>query len=178
MALVAPNTELACCTKLPRLFRGGEQPEFETYVPVQKEMREWRNGKRKIVDRVLCSCYVFVRCTEPVRKRIKERANFIHCFLKNRAMDKNEYGLSPFASIPDSQMRQLQQMVGDAETPVTIDTSRLRLGSKVRVKSGRLMGLEGFLHCEPGHKSCLAIRINILGYAKVEVPLELLELVE
>ncbi|MBO4963864.1 MAG: hypothetical protein J6C65_02870 [Prevotella sp.] len=77
--------------------------------------------------------------------------------------------------IPHSQMLDFQRMVGDAETPVSIDTSRLKVGSKVRVKSGRLAGIEGYLVQEPKGKAKLAIRINMLGYATTEFPIELLE---
>lgn len=69
-------------------------------------------------------------------------------------------------------------MVGDAETPVTIDTSRLKIDSKVRVKNGRLIGIEGYLVKEPKEKTKLAICINMLGYATTEIPIELLEEVE
>lgn len=72
-------------------------------------------------------------------------------------------------------MLDFQRMVGDAETPVTIDTSRLKIGSKVHVKNGRLAGMEGYLVREPKGKSKLAIRINMLGYATTEIPIELLE---
>ena len=33
-------------------------------------------------------------------------------------------------------------MVGDAETPVTFDATRLKVDGKVRIKSGRLEGRE------------------------------------
>ena len=70
------------------------------------------------------------------------------------------------------------RMVGDAETPVTIDTSRLRVGSRVRIKTGRLAGLESNLCREPGCSKMLALRIDFLGFAKMECPLEILELLE
>lgn len=88
---------------------------------------------------------------------------------------KNKYGRADFAMIPHSQMLDFQRMVGDAKTPVTIDTSRLQIGSKVRVKSGRLEGMEGYLVRDPKGKNKLAIRINMLGYATTEFPIELLE---
>lgn len=72
-------------------------------------------------------------------------------------------------------MLDFQRMVGDAETPVSVDASRLKVGSRVRVKSGRLAGLEGYLVKEPRGKSKLALRINMLGYAMTEVPIELVE---
>ena len=75
-------------------------------------------------------------------------------------------------------MEDFMRMVGDAETPVTIDTSRLRVGSKVRVKSGCFKDMYGYLMREPNGSTQLAIRIDFLGYAKIDFPAALLELVE
>lgn len=95
----------------------------------------------------------------------------------DRARTKKS-GIADFACVPHSQMFDFMRMVGDAETPVTIDTSHLHVGSKVRVKMGRLAGLEGCLVEEPNGATKLAIRVDFLGYAKVELPVEVLESVE
>lgn len=149
--------------------------DFEAYVPIQRELHEWPStGKRHWVDRRICPCYLFIHCTNAVRYKIACQAKFILHFVMDRSR-RDKYGNADFAMIPHSQMLDFQRMVGDAETPVTIDTSRLQVGSKVRVKSGRLAGMEGFLAKEPKGKSKLAIRINMLGYATTELPIELLE---
>ena len=85
---------------------------------------------------------------------------------------------SDFARIPLDQMDTFRRMVGDAEHAVSIDPSKLHLGSKVRVKSGRLAGIEGQLYREPNGSTMIAIVINFLGCAKTEYPIELLDLVE
>lgn len=160
------------------MFESHENVRLETYVPVQRELHEWPStGKRHWVNRRLCPCYLFIRCNKEVRYTIACKAKFILHFV----MDKSrcgKYGKADFAMIPHSQMLEFQRMVGDAETPVTIDTSRLRIGSKIRVKSGRLAGLEGWLVQEPKGKPRLAIRINMFGYASTEIPIELLEQVD
>lgn len=180
IAIVAHNTEKACCRKLIELFTldGGDFPDFETYVPSQRELRIWRNGRRKKVDRILIPTFLFIRCTETTRKTIKSRAAFIKSFMKDRAGQTDAFGMHPFAFIPDRQMLDLQRMVGDAETPVTIDPRRLHVGAKVRVKGGRLKGLEGNILREPGGSTSLVLGIHILGYAKVEMPLDMLESIE
>lgn len=98
--------------------------------------------------------------------------------MKDPAGRHNEYGVCPFAYIPENQMLNLKRMVGDAEMPVTIDPRRLRLGARVRVKGGRLKGLEGNVLREPNGKTSIVLGIDFLGCAKTEVPLELLEMVE
>ena len=175
IAVVTPNTETACRDKLEKLFANNKDVEFETYVPIQRELHEWPStGKRHWVDRKICPCYLFIRCSRDVRYTIACQAKFILHFVMDRSR-QNKYGKADVAMIPHSQMLDFQRMVGDAETPVTIDTSRLKVGSTVRVKSGRLAGMEGYIIQEPKGKSKLAIRINMLGYATTEFPIELLE---
>ncbi|MDO4180710.1 MAG: transcription termination/antitermination NusG family protein [Bacteroidales bacterium] len=180
IAIVAHNTEKSCCRKLEELFtiEGKKTLDFETYVPSQKELRIWRNGRRKKVDRILIPTFLFIRCTEDTRKAIKIHAVFIKHFMKDPAGQTDAFGMYPFAFIPEHQMLNLQRMVGDAETPVTIDPRRLYVGVRVRVKGGRLKGLEGNILREPSGSTSLVLGIHILGYAKVEMPLELLEVME
>ena len=185
VAIVTPNTEKTARENLSVLIedwkksRTVEETEPVTaYVPIQKEVHIWPStGKRVVVDKVLGPCYLFVRCRNTLRYRIACHAKFILHFLMNRAT-KLDSGRSDFARIPDEQMETFMRMVGDAETPVTIDTSCLRVGSRVRIKTGRLAGLEGNLYREPDGSTMLALRVDFLGYAKMECPLEILELVE
>lgn len=175
IAVVTPNTEKTCRDRLKILFEKNRNIEFESYVPIQRELHEWPStGKRHWVDRVICPCYLFIHCSSEVRYTIACQAKFILHFVMDR-MRRNKFGKADFAMIPHSQMLDFQRMVGDAEMPVSIDTSRLKVGSKVRVKSGRLAGLEGYLVKEPKGKTKLAIRIDMLGYASTEFPIELLE---
>lgn len=175
IAVVTPNTETACKNKLEKLFANNKDIKFESYVPIQRELHEWPStGKRHWVDRKICPCYLFIHCSRDVRYTIACQAKFILHFVMDRAR-RDKFGKADFAMIPHSQMLDFQRMVGDAETPVSIDASRLKVGSKVRVKSGRLAGIEGYLVQKPKGKAKLAIRINILGYATTEFPIELLE---
>lgn len=177
VALVMHNTEKACAAKVATLFQQQDagSPYVETYIPIQKEKRVWRNGRKKEVERVLCPCYLFIRCTEDTRKRIKASAPFINSFIKDRAMPANAYGQTPFAHIPDKQMQSFMRMVRYAESQVTIDTSALKAGDRVRVNGGPLKGMEGYLLAEPSGGTSLAIRIDILGSAKVDMPIAQLE---
>lgn len=175
IAVVTPNTETACRDKLKKQFEKNKDMDFESYVPIQRELHEWPStGKRHWVDRKICPCYLFIQCDRDTRYTISCQAKFILHFVMDRTR-RDKFGKADFAMIPHKQMLDFQRMVGDAETPVSIDATRLKVGSKVRVKSGRLAGLEGFLAQEPNGKTKLAIRINMLGYATTEIPIELLE---
>ena len=189
IAVVTPNTEKSCRDKLDKLFETlnkekkydeseDEDKKVISYVPIQRELHEWpSNGKRVWVDKVICPCYVFIRCSDKDRYEIACKAKFILHFLMDRAR-KDKEGRSDFARIPPDQMDTFRRMVGGGDTPVSIDPGKLHLGSKVRVKSGRLAGMEGQLYREPNGSTSIAIVINILGCAKTEYPIELLELVE
>lgn len=187
IAVVTPNTEKASREKLDKLIDDlnkekkyneskDERKRVVSYVPIQREMHEWpSNGRRVIVDRVICPCYIFIRCSDADRYLIACRAKFIHHFLMDRARIVKD-GRNDFARIPHDQMEAFQRMVGDGETHVTIDPTKLHLGTKVRVKSGRLAGMEGYLYREPNGSNMIAITINFLGSARTEYPIELLEL--
>ena len=122
VAVVKNNTEKAV---LERMLKLG----YECYVPIQKEIRIWRNGKRAIVDRVVIPSLVFIHCTEAVRRDVVSLP-FIIRFLTNRAGSSPEGLNKPLAIIPDSQIRTLQFMVGNSDTPVTFTPCIYRQGDK------------------------------------------------
>ena len=138
IAVVTPNTEKASREKLDKLIDDlnkekkyneskDERKRVVSYVPIQREMHEWpSNGRRVIVDRVICPCYIFIRCSDADRYRIACRAKFIHHFLMDRARIVKD-GRNDFARIPHDQMEAFQRMVGDGETHVTIDPTKLHL---------------------------------------------------
>ena len=189
IAVVTPNTEKASREKLEKLIADlnkekkynesvDEKKRVISYVPIQREMHEWPStGKRVWVDRVICPCYVFIRCSDADRYYIACRAKFIHHFLMDRARISKD-GRNDFARIPHPQMLNFIRMVGDGDSPITIDPTRLRAGSKVRIKTGRLRGIEAFLEESPNGTTSIALRVNFLGYAKMNCPIELLELIE
>ena len=189
IAVVTPNTEKSCRDKLDKLFeilnKEKKYDESEdddrkviSYVPIQRELHEWKStGKRVWVDKVLCPCYVFIRCSDEDRYDIACRAKFILHFMMDRAR-KTKEGRNDFARIPSEQMDAFRRMVGDAENPVTIDPSKLHLGSKVRVKTGRFAGMKGNLYREPNGSTSIAVVVDFLGCARTEYPIEMLDLVE
>ena len=128
------------------------------------------------VTEVLTPCYLFIWCTESTRYKLACEANFILHFLMNRA-SKTESGKNDFARIPTHQMESFKRMVEEAEKAVIIDPNRIRLGDRVRIKTGRLAGLEGNICKKPDGTTMLALRVDFLGYAKMECSAKNLELV-
>ena len=185
VAVVTPNTETACIKKLKTLITVlsknniiDSAEEVTSYVPTQNVLRvQPSTGRRVQVKHVLTPCYLFIRCTDSTRYQLACNASFILHFLMNRAK-KTDSGKSDYARIPDVQMENFMRMVEDAENAVVIDPSRLHLGDKVRIKTGRLAGLEGNISKEPDGSTMLALRVDFLGYAKMQCPLDILELVK
>ena len=185
VAIVTPNTEKKVIERMDDLVQYWKKQEIldetETvtaYVPIQKEVR-YRPGTRKRVEveEVLTSCYIFIRCSKAIRYKIASEAKFILHFLMNSAT-KTESGSRDFARIPDEQMENFMRMVGDAENEVTIDPTRIHVGDRVRIKTGKLAGLEANICKEPDGRTLLALRVDFLGYAKMECPIANLELVK
>ena len=185
VAIVTPNTEKKAVERMDDLVQYCKKQEIldetETvtaYVPIQKKVR-YRPGTRKRVEveEVLTSCYIFIRCSKAIRYKIASEAKFILHFLMNSAT-KTESGSRDFARIPDEQMENFMRMVGDAENEVTIDPTRIHVGDRVRIKTGKLAGLEANICKEPDGRTLLALRVDFLGYAKMECPIANLELVK
>ena len=185
VAIVTPNTEKKAVERMDDLITYWKENEIvnqaETvtaYVPIQKKVR-YRPGTRKRVEveEVLTSCYIFIRCSKAIRYKIASEAKFILHFLMNSAT-KTESGSRDFARIPDEQMENFMRMVGDAENEVTIDPTRIHVGDRVRIKTGKLAGLEANICKEPDGRTLLALRVDFLGYAKMECPIANLELVK
>ena len=185
VAIVTPNTEKKAVERMDDLVQYWKKQEIldetETvtaYVPIQKKVR-YRPGTRKRVEveEVLTSCYIFIRCSKAIRYKIASEAKFILHFMMNSAT-KTESGSRDFARIPDEQMENFMRMVGDAENEVTIDPTRIHVGDRVRIKTGKLAGLEANICKEPDGRTLLALRVDFLGYAKMECPIANLELVK
>lgn len=185
IAIVTPNTEKECAKKVKKLIGAKDLDEIynaankvNAYVPIQRELHEWPSiKKRKWVDRVLCPCYLFIQCSEKDRYDLACRAKFILRFLTDRART-DETGVRGFARIPHAQMENFMRMIGDAKNPITIEASQLHKGTKVRVKTGCMAGIEGYISREPNGAVKLAIHIDYLGCAKMEFPIEDLDIVE
>ena len=84
----------------------------------------------------------------------------------------------PLAIIPDSQIRTLQFMVGNSDTPVTFTPCIYRQGDKIRVIRGNLKGLEGEVQVVDDRHSELSVVIGLLGSAKLTIDTVDVELIK
>lgn len=133
---------------------------IESFLPLQDEIHQW-SDRRKKVQRIIIPMCIFVRVAYSERLQILQLPS-VNRFMVFR-------GDSTPAIIPDYQMERFKFMLDYSEQAVEICHEYLQPGEKVRVVKGALTGLDGEL-ITVGGKNKIAVRIDILGTALVEVP--------
>lgn len=141
---------------------------IDSFVPVQQQVHQW-SDRRKVVDTVLLPMMVFVHC-DP-----KERMEVLSLSTVSRYMVMR--GESSPAIIPDAQMARFRFMLDYSAESVCMNSSPLARGEEVRVIKGPLAGLVGELVTLDG-KSKIAVRLNMLGCACVDMPIGYVESVK
>jgi len=138
---------------------------IENFLPIQQEVRQW-SDRRKVIDRVLIPMMIFVHVDSQEQKEVLALSSISRYMVLR--------GESVPAVIPDQQMKQFKFMLDYSEETIGMNTSPLAPGEKVRVVKGALRGLEGEL-VEMNGKSKVAVRLNRLGYAYVDMPVGYVE---
>lgn len=138
---------------------------IEHFVPVQQEIHQW-SDRRKMVESVLLPMMVFVHA-DP-----KERKEVLSFSTVSRYMVLR--GESTPAVIPDEQMARFRFMLDYSEEAICMSSSPLSRGEEVRVIKGPLTGLVGEL-VTVGGKSKVAVRLDLLGCACVDMPMGYVE---
>ena len=160
-AVVNANAERSVARQLEALG-------YETFVPVQRERREGRDGRRRTVECVLIGGVVFVRCTE--RQRLAEvvRLSGIKRFVTDRAR-LNAYGRHLVAEIPDDQIEAFRLFLERTRKPVAMESVPYVLGEKVRVVEGDFKGLSGHVVRLPGGDVDVVLCVGALGCARLTI---------
>ncbi len=152
-ALVQMNTEKKVSTQLNKLG-------FENYVPTQTEIHHWSDRKKKI-DRIIIPMVVFVFLNAEEEVQLK-KYSFIYKILSYPGQKKA-------AIIPNEQIERLKFMLKNADSKVELNDKLFEVGGKVQIVRGPLKNLEGELCYFNSNKPMVAIRIECLGYACVNV---------
>lgn len=151
----------SCCEKRTaiRLEKAG----YETYVPIQQEIHQWSDRKKK-VGRLIMPMVVFVRATVREEEWLREQTYIFKLLaFPGSNEDKRKFA----TAIPDYQIERLKFLLKNAETDVELENT-FKVGDTVRIISGPLKGLEGSITSEKG-KTKFFIAIDFLGCASVEV---------
>lgn len=137
----------------------------ECYLPVQSEIRQW-SDRRKKVDRLVIPMLIFVHVT-PQERSLPLTLQAVSRYMVLR-------GESTPAVIPEEQMSRFRFMLDYSAEAVEICSTPLATGDAVKVIKGPLAGLEGELMTIDG-KSKVAIRLDLLGCAHVDMPIGFVE---
>lgn len=154
-ALVQMNCERKSAEKLSKLG-------ISNFVPIQEEIHQW-SDRRKKITRVVIPMVVFVRVDEIERNLVRD-LSFIYKLITYP-------GQSQPAIIPDSQISQLQFMVDNSKDQIVFKGSSLCIGDTIQVIRGPLKGLTGSVCQTEDKKLMVAVRLDFLGYACVNIPI-------
>ena len=154
-ALVQMNCERKSAEKLSKLG-------ISNYVPMQEEIHQW-SDRRKKITRVVIPMVVFVRVDEIERNLVRD-LSFIYKLITYP-------GQSQPAIIPDSQISRLQFMVDNSKDQIVFKESSLCIGDTIQVIRGPLKGLTGSVCQTEDKKLMVAVRLDFLGYACVNIPI-------
>lgn len=133
---------------------------IENFLPIQREVHQW-SDRRKVVDRVILPMMIFVYVDRHEQKQVLT-LSAISRYMVLR-------GESTPAVIPDRQMSRFKFMLDYSDETISMNTSPLAPGERIRVIKGPLTGLEGELVNVNG-KSKVAVRLTMLGCACVDMP--------
>ena len=138
------------------------------FLPAQMELRTW-SDRVKEVEQVLIPMMIFVYVNRIEQIEVLKQPSVIRYVVL-----RNEH--RP-AIIPDRQMDRFRFLLEHAEKTVSFSSDLLTEGQLVRVMKGPLAGLEGEVVMVQG-KSRVAVQIDHLGYAIVEIEQEMVRPIE
>jgi len=142
------------------------QKGIETYLPVQKKLRQW-SDRKKLVEMPLLPGYLFVHITRKEYDATLQTDHVI-CYvtLNGKA--------SP---VREEEINTLKQLLQQEEIQVELTREDLEPGQQVEVIAGPLMGMKGELIRLKG-KKMVGIRIQQIQYTiSVEVPIDQLAII-
>lgn len=160
VAIVNSRHEKAISAKLDAMG-------IENYVALQKEMHLWKNGRRRLIDRIVIPAIIFIRCSEQRRRSIVALP-YINRFMVNRSSGRDSLS-RPVAVIPDAEIDKLKFMLGQSDSKVDFEPTVYRVSDTVRVIRGSLRGLVGEIAETPDGRHSLRVAIAQLGCAILSI---------
>lgn len=169
VAIVKHNSEKKISEQLSKMG-------IVNYLPIQKEIRVWRNGRKAKVDRMVIPSTIFIHCTELKRREIVSLP-FIYRFMTNSAATSSDSLSKPVAVVPDHEIDRLKFMLNQSDIQISISSKPFKSGDKVRIIRGELMGLEGEVMDMKNAKSEMIVALDCFGCARLSIDTANLELI-
>lgn len=106
---------------------------IETFLPLQKRMKQW-SDRKKLVEEPLLRSYIFVRITEKDYFRVLGTPGVVrYVSFEGKA-----------APIPDRQIDTLKMLIGE-QVNIEVLEQDISPGEKVEIELGTMRGFEGEL---------------------------------
>lgn len=135
---------------------------IECWLPTQKVKKKW-SDRVKIADVLVITKTVFVHCTDAQRKKDTFAPASLAYMIDRTSHEP--------AIIPDNQMETFQRLLAQSDVPVEFTEDLLQPGTEVEVMAGAFAGMNAEL-LQIKNKDRVIIRIDCLGTAVLEIPLE------
>jgi len=126
-----------------------DEKGIEYYCPLNKVIKQWSDRKKVVLEPVFKS-YVFVKVSEEKKwelKKINGILNFVHWLGKP-------------AHIREEEINTIRKFLNEFVN-VQIETSQLKVNSKVRIKQGLLMNYNGIILEVSGNRA--KVKIESMG---------------
>ncbi len=147
-----------------KVTRDLDARNIEAYIPLIKTMRQW-SDRKKLVELPLLSGYVFVRTDLQQNDKVAQTPGVVG-FIKSEGK---------IAVIRDAEINQLKQLVDLGyhleANPVEREYKK---GDKVKITSGVLKGIEGYVIESKENRQIEVILENIGQSIKVRLPKEIM----
>lgn len=132
---------------------------LETYLPIQKQTRQWTDRKKKL-DIVVIPMVIFVYVDDSTPNTSLTHPLIIRPFTMP--------GCKEIATIPPAQIETLKYILGQSDYPVQFDPTTFHIKDKVRVTRGPLIGLTGEVISHDSDSLELTVNIG-LGTARLNI---------
>lgn len=132
----------------------------ETYIPIQTEIRQWSDRKKKI-EVVIIPNIIFAYIRESDINTIRQ--NYLITKILSIPGHKEP------AHIPIEQIERLKFMLKESDSPVSFRGIEFKKHDTVKVVRGNLKGLTGVLERISKTRSLIIVSIDLLGGAMVEI---------
>jgi transcriptional antiterminator RfaH len=141
-----------------------EKQSIETYLPIQKSLRQWSDRKRWVEEPLIRS-YIFVKISEKQYFQVLNTPGVV-CFVTFSGKA---------AVIPPAQIEILRRLL-TTDITLEVSTEALRPGDTVEIIAGKLLGITGELIEHKGNKK-VVIRIEQTGHSLLlTIPISFLRL--
>ncbi|MEI8137738.1 MAG: UpxY family transcription antiterminator, partial [Bacteroidota bacterium] len=137
---------------------------IEAYVPIVKTMRQWTDRK-KMVEMPLLNGYVFVHINLAEKDKVMQTRGVVN-YVRSEGK---------IALIRDVEIDRLKQLVElGYQMEVTGINKKYKEGDKVKISSGVLKGIEGYV-VDAGENKQIEVLLESIGQCiRVKLPKELL----